>query len=126
SSVALQALLWDKPIVALGDSHINVIADYTRLEDVSADGAAKPTWDKTGAFAWLLRHYYIPASYYRTPGWLSSFVDRSIKKWQDGQRGLEFFDPIDSPEAIAKAWIDNVDFNVPKIRNVSPETTSVI
>ena len=125
SSVGLQALLWNKPIIALGDSHINAVADYASLEDVSADTPTEPTWDKTGAFAWLLRHYYIPASYYRTPGWLGDFAERSMTNWREGRRGLDFFEPIDTPEAIAKAWIDNIDLRVPKIRNTAPETTTV-
>src|SRR5262249_25576652 len=89
SSVGLQALLWDKPIIALGDSHINAVADYTRIEDIPVDGPATPAWDKTGFFAWLMTHYYVPASYCHNGQWFSAFLDRSIRRWHAGQHGLD-------------------------------------
>lgn len=120
SSVGLQAVLWDKPVVALGDSHINALADYTRLEDVPATAPARPTWDKTGALAWLMRHYYIPATYLRKKEWMSVFVERCIARQKAGTLGLDFFDPIDAPDAIAHAVCDNADMKVPRFLRQPP------
>jgi hypothetical protein len=120
SSVGLQAVLWDKPVVALGESHINAVADYTRIEDVKADGPAAPTWDKTGALAWLIRHYYIPAPYLRKKEWMQAFVARCVARQQEGVEGLGFFDPIDTPEAIARAIVDNADLKVPRFLRTPP------
>lgn len=114
SSVGLQAVLWDKPVIALGDSHINALADYTRVEDVPADMPARPTWDKTGALAWLIRHYYIPATYLQNKDWMTAFTDRCIARHRAGVSGLDFFDPIDAPDAVARAICDNADLKVPR------------
>lgn len=120
SSVGLQAVLWNKPVVALGDSHINAVADYTRIEDVTADAPAVSTWDKTGALAWLIRHYYIPATYLRQKEWMATFVRRCITRQAEGAQGLSFFDPIDTPAAIARAIIDNADLQVPRFLRTAP------
>lgn len=120
SSVGLQAVLWDKPIVALGDSHINAIADYARPEDVPADAPTRSTWDKTGALAWLIRHYYIPAPYLRNKDWMSAFISRCMTRQTEGRLGLDFFDPIDTPDAIARAICDNADLKVPRYLRTPP------
>ena len=120
SSVGLQAVLWDKPVVALGDSHINALADYTRVEDVPTTAPARPAWDKTGALAWLIRHYYIPAAYLQNKDWMTAFTERCITRHRAGVTGLDFFDPIDTPDAVARAICDNADLKVPRFLRTAP------
>ena len=124
SSVGLQAVLWNKPVVALGDSHINALADYTRVEDVPAGVPARPTWDKTGALAWLIRHYYIPSPYLQNKDWMNAFTARCIERHRAGVTGLDFFDPIDTPDAVAHAICSNADMNVPRFLRTAQTTTA--
>jgi hypothetical protein len=111
-------------VVALGDSHINALADYTRVEDVPVGVPARPTWDKTGALAWLIRHYYIPSPYLQNKDWMNAFTARCIARHRAGVTGLDFFDPIDTPEAVARAILDNADLNVPRFLRTAQTTAA--
>lgn len=60
SSVGLQSLLWKKPLIVIGSSHLDLIADahgFDRLSDVLSAGWPK---HKENTLAWLLTRYYMP------------------------------------------------------------------
>lgn len=104
SSIGLQALFWQKPLVRVGWSHL---APYATFESVSAvDPAVAPEDGRKtdGALAWLWRHYYAPESLaLRDPEWLDGFW-RGLRARRDaGLTGLSLYEPIAPLAALRSA-----------------------
>ncbi|HBY59164.1 MAG TPA: hypothetical protein DEH78_05045, partial [Solibacterales bacterium] len=61
SSVGWQTLLWRKPLLVVGSSHLDCIADSNDLSDLPRllEPAPWPDW-KERVLAWLLTHYFVP------------------------------------------------------------------
>jgi len=60
SKVGLESLLWKKPLVVLGSSHLDAIADSNNLSDLeSICSHAWPDW-KESVLLWHLTRYTIP------------------------------------------------------------------
>ncbi len=106
SSLGLQALIWDLPVVALGHSHLTGIASSTSLTDLPRLLAAGKTQALDGALHHLLMHYYPLADRYHHRGaWFIDFLERGIAKKQTGL-DFNFFAPIDEPAQVERALID--------------------
>ncbi|MFH2068542.1 MAG: hypothetical protein ABII89_03650 [Candidatus Omnitrophota bacterium] len=103
SSVGLQTLLFEKKLIVLGQSHLNVMSDAYSLDNIE-DVLNSPGGDKTHIFYWLLNHYYILDKYIFSPVWLGGFLHKSLKKTKNGI-GFDFFDPIHNDE---KKYFDDL------------------
>ena len=102
SSVALQGLLWGRTIYAVGNSHINAIADYEGIDTLQKCEPQVDDDQKVSMLGWLLSHYHIPGLYLHDPDWIMAHMQKSLDKWRDGVRGLEFFERIDHPAVIER------------------------
>jgi len=106
SSVGLQALLWGKTLVALGErAHINALADHQGLDGLGAADLAAPPPDRDGLLAWMLRFYYVPKPYLYDGAWCAAYLEGCVERWRAGQRGLDFLVPFDAPESLARRVI---------------------
>ncbi len=92
SSVGLQARFWGRSLVSPGWSHLRPWAQSSRIEDLRAGGIA-PIPPEDGAFAWLLRHYFVRMQRWLFDGaWLDRWVRSGIGRWRAGHCGLDFYE----------------------------------
>ncbi len=60
SSVGLQSLLWKKPLIVIGHSHLDLVSDSNRMESLQELLNAEWPISKENVLAWLLTRYYLP------------------------------------------------------------------
>jgi glycosyltransferase involved in cell wall biosynthesis len=77
SSVGTQALLWQKKLIILGNSHLDDFADAHDLNGV-ADLLDQPHKNADGAVAWLLSKYYTPFSLLFSPAALQQKLEAAL------------------------------------------------
>jgi FMN phosphatase YigB (HAD superfamily) len=108
SSVGLQALIWDLPVVVLGRSHVAGVASSDCLAELPALLAQGKTQHLDGALYYLLTHYYpLMDRYHHQGDWFQRFLERGI---EHKRRGLDFdfYAPIDDPERVMSALIHDL------------------
>lgn len=113
SSIALQGMLWGTSIIAVGQSHINSIANIGALSEIDDASFTVDRDRNLSSLSWLLNHYYIPGSYFFNPDWIYSYLGRCLDKWRSGIRNLDFFEPIDHPASLAQVICDGAFRKVP-------------
>lgn len=124
SSVGLQALLWHKPVCALGQSQINAVAECTALGQFPAvlarglDEAQHATQDAWLAF--LFTRFIVPATadYLQNPAWLRA----RLTQWQENFRhgvDADFFPPIDTLPRLLRHYLRHADRAVPQPRRAA-------
>ncbi len=102
SSLGLQAMLWDKPVVALGASHLSSLATTRRLDQLSDVIDRGPRPGTPNALAWLLTHYYpLTRSYHHNPQWHLDFLRRCLNRREKAAQ-TDFFEPIGDPVEILR------------------------
>lgn len=93
TSLALQGLVFGKPLVSIGTSHLGPYATFEGLAAVPRTGdLPAPSAGVRRALAWMLRHYFVPLELTRDPKWLLPFLKRCHAR--RGLSGPEFFDPV--------------------------------
>ena len=92
SSLGWQALVWRKPLVAVGRGHLARWADGHDVAELPAVVRQAPR-DHDGALAWLFRHYFVPDRCWTDGDWLDVFLRRGAERWHAGVRGLAFYEP---------------------------------
>lgn len=120
SSLAFQALFFERPLFAIGTSHLAPFAAHVGLDRFPATlPRADPRTDR--ALAWLATHYFVPLELCRTPGWLVPFLERGVERARAGRCGLDFFDPIAPVDELAALLFRNLDeLSARKLRGVVP------
>ena len=113
SSVALQGMLWGSTIIALGDSHVNAIADGIGPASAADIPVSINREKNTSKLAWLMSHYYIPGGYLYEPSWLTPYLSKCLKNWREGKRELDFFERIDVPSSMLEFVKSGAVSNVP-------------
>lgn len=110
SSLAIQAMLFGRPVVSVGRSHLAEWAEIQGIErlpptrePIGADATLEPL------LAWLVAHYFVPMDLVRDPAWLNAFLRRSVERAKEGRLGLDFFDPVAPPERLAKLLFRELD-----------------
>lgn len=107
SSVGLQASLWNRPLVALGSSHLNRLTEYVGPESIAA--ALRSKTDGADVGAWLAFHYCYLDSWVRRPGWLGQHLEAKLRLWRE--HGLEgyFAEPLADPADLTDAALDAIE-----------------
>lgn len=119
SSVALQALLWDKKIVSLGLGFMTPVSDAKTLKELGKALDA-PSQSRDSFVGWILSHYAISTRYLRDPQWLDKFLRRSLKGFRQGISIGSFFLPIDSFSKIKKSILEDLNLSFPRVQTLSP------
>ncbi len=110
SSLAIQAMLFGRPVVSVGRSHLARWAEIQGIESLPATSepiGADPTLEPL--LAWLVAHYFVPMELVRDPEWLNAFLLRAVERAKGERLGLDFFDPVASPERLTKILFRDLD-----------------
>lgn len=105
SSVGIQGLLWRKPVCALGNSHINAMADVTDIRQLGGylDSAAYANHDNLLHFL-LTRYYFMGANYLWNPAWLEARLQQWLSAYRERGVDADFFPPADADAALLSAY----------------------
>jgi hypothetical protein len=112
SSVGLQSLIWQKKLIALGNSQLRLAADATDLTAIEEVLAAPPI-DRDNVLFWLLTQYYIPIKYLYNPEWLSKHLSSVLSLHRSGEDHYSFFTPIDNPAQVINGLIEDAINGIP-------------
>ena len=118
SMVGLQALIWQKKLIALGDSQLNFVADATSLDSINQLIENK-TNDKDSILLWLLSRYYVPLSYIQDSIWFGDFLERSLVSYRSQEDSRNFYRPIDHIPKLVENIIKNANLNIPVVKENS-------
>jgi hypothetical protein len=103
SSLGLQALFWQKPLVTVGWSHLRPYAVGDGIEHLDPARPLGETVDRDGAVAWMLRRYFVPeALCLDDAGWIERFLARARERHAAGRIGLDFYDAVADDDALGR------------------------
>jgi len=126
SSVGMQSLLWKKPLVIAGSSHLDVCADSNDLADCARlIGRAWPQW-KENLLAWQLTRYSIPMALLKS-NVLRERLEMSVAAPQptSEQARAFFFRPFAAPATIAALYRSAATTLPPTLR-ISESTVTTL
>lgn len=113
SSLGLQALLFGRPLISPGSSHLRA---WAHSDDPAAAADAPAAAGLEGALAWLLRHYFVRnARWFGDAAWLDAHLRGMCERWRAGIRGLALHAACESVESIATAMLGAVPDPPPRI-----------
>ncbi len=125
SMVGLQALIWQKKLIALGDSQLNFVADAASLEHINTL-LNQETPNKDHVLLWLLSHYYVPLSYVQNPIWFGNFLERAYLS-QSSHIGMEdFYTQIDHIPTLLEQIIKDANPVIPIVKKDKASKTSYL
>jgi len=101
SSLGMQAVFFNKPLLALGSSHLAQYAAWRSVEEFNREAAQEGDW--TGAMAWLLRHYYLPVHLCQSAGSFHRRIRALASASAD--QGLSAFPAITSDSELLRALL---------------------
>lgn len=108
TTLAVQALLWDKKVFSLGEKAYDFVADSTTLDNMR-EVLDSPTEDKDNILYWLLTHYAISDFYMFDEKWFASRIKRMLEyKNTHKQIEFDFFESIDDDETIIHRVINSL------------------
>jgi hypothetical protein len=103
SSLGLQALFWQKPLVTVGWSHLRPYAAADGIEHLDPDRPRGAIVDRDGAVAWMLRHYFVPETLcLRDAEWIGRFLRVARERNAAGRTGLDFYDAATGEAALER------------------------
>lgn len=118
SSIGLQGLLWQTPVISLGKSHIQPFAAARSVEEAVArvDELRAPE-GVDAAICWLLNHYWVPDRYYLDADWQKRFVETIAQRRAEAENPLAWYQPIGEPHAIVETWLRGIqDYELGQIQ----------
>jgi len=118
SSVAMQAMIFNKKIITFGQILLDCMRDASSFEEF-AKTLDKPATNKDELLFWYLTRYCLTPKYYLNSEWLDAFLMRSLEKFKN--KDFEnFYELIDEPSVIFKHLIEGMDENIPyRSHNIS-------
>jgi hypothetical protein len=119
SSLALQALLFDKKVITLGKKCFHYLADSINLGNIEKT-LSLPVKNKDTLLYYILTRYAITPKYLHDPIWLSKFLNKSLDKFRGNGIDFDFYDAIDSDENI----LDHLSSVVNEQSKVVPQYVS--
>jgi len=125
SSVTLQAMIFDKKIITLGETFLDCIRDASSLEEF-AKTLGKQATNKDDLLFWFLTRYCANEKYGLDSEWLDSFLTRSLEKFKN-KDFANFYELIDEPSVIFNHLIENLDENIPyRAQNINNRDKEMI
>ncbi|MDR3517875.1 MAG: hypothetical protein P4M00_18900 [Azospirillaceae bacterium] len=115
STLGFQGLLWEKPICALGDSHINVIADIKNIHDLGDCLDSKSYQSKDNILYYLLSHFFFigDKQHLYDSTWLEQRFVAWIARYRTVGIDENFFAPIDTPFRLLKSYLRSAYPHIP-------------
>lgn len=102
SSVGLQALVWDKPIFALGQAHLPAVSDCKEVSAIGNFLREKKHSSKDAILYELLMRYYPEDKYLNDGKWLKRFLTDLLDAKRSGTLGFSSYPEIDKPARLFK------------------------
>ena len=102
SSVGLQALLWDKPVFALGSAHLHAISDCTETSDIGSFLREKKHQNKDAILYELLMRYYPEDKYLNDGKWFQNYLSTLLDAKRANKLGFDSYPQIDKPQKVFK------------------------
>ena len=114
TSLALQAMTFDKKIITIGDDFLKGIRDHSSISEF-VDNLDKPARNRDDLLYWFITRHCITPKYYLDSEWLDGFFIRSLEKYRN-REFEDFYDLIDDPEVVINYLINNLNGNFPSKR----------
>lgn len=125
SSVGLQAIFWDKPLIAVGDSHLNTFNSGT-IDAVIEAIEHYPCGRFDGALCFLLERYYPTEQYFYNAEWAYNFYRNSLARYrEDPNTSFDFYDVIDEVEPFYQNLIKSIRVDLFRRQNQRDEGNSL-
>jgi hypothetical protein len=125
TSVALQAMIFDKKIITLGETFLDCVRDASSLEEF-AKTLDKPATNKDDLLFWYLTRYCPTSKYYLDSEWLDAYLMRSLEKFRN-KDFANFYELIDEPSVIFNHLMESFDENIPyRPKNISENIKELI
>lgn len=107
SSLCYQALLWEKPVCALGKCQINLFADTENLAELGDVLKRKDRPSKDPLLHYILTRLNIPAceTYLYNPSWLEGRLPLWLDRFRKNGVQKDFFDPIAEEERLLEHYL---------------------
>jgi hypothetical protein len=112
STSGVQALIWDKKLIALNSRYFGFLADGQKIDDLSQVLQA-PLREKQSFLYWILTHFAIPSFLIHDGKWLVDFFQRCLIKKQQGI-DASFYDQLADEEWLLTNYQKNLDANIPQ------------
>ncbi|WP_293971126.1 glycosyltransferase family 2 protein [Sphingomonas sp.] len=107
SSVGFQSTLWDRPLVALGHSHLNRLTHFAGVGAI--DAALEAVIDGADRAAWLAFHYSYLDAWVARPGWFASHLRDRLSYWRARGADGYFADAWADPEDITALALEQIE-----------------
>lgn len=108
SSLCLQSLIWDVPLVSLGD--YKCISD---IDSISKMGFFDSQINKDSLLFWLITRYAVTRNYLHDSDWFANYLNRSLTRFRNGAMDFSFYDPIDDEKKIFKSIEQQFELSAP-------------
>lgn len=123
SMVGLQALIWKKKLIALGNSQLNFIADAFSLDNLN-NLLDQEYQTKDNVLIWLLTQYYVPISYITDSAWFGNYIQRAITHWRNKEELKNFYAPFDRVSNVLDSIITTSNENIPVVKSSTGDSNS--
>lgn len=107
SKTALNALIYDKPVISLDKSFHDWIADSKNILDLNKI-LNKPCRNKNNMLYWYLTHYTVFETNYYTEGWLYNYLSEKLEKFRKDGITFDLYNQINSFDEISSYILKNV------------------
>lgn len=100
SSVGLQALLWDKPVFAIGSAHLRAISDCTETSEIGSFLRENKHQNKDAILYELLMRYYPEDKYINDGQWFHGYLSTLLAAKRENNLGFDSYPQIDKPQKV--------------------------
>lgn len=114
SSVGLQALLWDRPVINPGGVW-RCIAASSDVRDTPRDPGDFHSDERDAFLFWILTRYAATRARIADGNWLSSFLERGLANHRSQGVTADFYEPFPDVDATFADWTACLDPDVPRL-----------
>ncbi len=109
SSLGLQALLFEKPLVAIGTSHLAALATAPDLGHALRANGVPSTEALDRVLGWLVARYFVPERLTLDPAWLAESLTHAVHAFRAGASPLELVPEIAPADRLEALLFERLD-----------------
>jgi len=110
SSIGMQAAIWDKFCICIGNSHVQAFADSNCINDLPKFlNQFTPSPNKKKLIAYLLTHYYVPFEFLWTkPNWCYQFFKHKLEHYRQtkNKNSLTFYPSLAANDELLDLYLN--------------------
>lgn len=107
SGTGLQAILWDKPVIAMDKKFSHWFSDKVGIDGIQ-EFLEKPVKSKNNLIYWYLTHYCMFENRLSDSEWLNNYFTKKLDKFKKDGIRFDFYEQIEDFELLSKYIIDYV------------------